>query len=202
MVNLIQIAPKNTPTFAMSRQKAAELLGISVDSVAFLLKSRYLPDLDAGRLITMANQPWMYTDGDYPVLQQGASELAPKKLVPPRKYIGESAAHSDAECVEANQGVWAGFNVDHVLAARFLPVTLRKFPVSVLQIHEANRGDEEKVSFVATLAGRVRELGAPSLNYIDPSLSVEDQAIVAALLTSRSTSTVPGPCGKLKQPNA
>ena len=44
MVNLIQIAPKNAPTFAMSRQKAAELLGISVDSVAFLLKSRYLPD--------------------------------------------------------------------------------------------------------------------------------------------------------------
>ena len=30
MVNLIQIAPKNAPTFAMSRQKAAELLGISV----------------------------------------------------------------------------------------------------------------------------------------------------------------------------
>ena len=108
MVNLIQIAPKNAPTFAMSRQKAAELLGISVDSVAFLLKSRYLPDLDAGRLIAMANQPWLYTDGDFPVLQQGASELAPKKMLPARKYIGESAIHSDAECVEANQGQWAG----------------------------------------------------------------------------------------------
>ena len=104
MVNLIQIAPKNAPTFAMSRQKAAELLGISVDSVAFLLKSRYLPDLDAGRLIKMANQPWLYSDGDFPVLQQGASELAPKKMLPARKYIGESAIHSDAECVEANQG--------------------------------------------------------------------------------------------------
>lgn len=93
MVNLIQIAPKNAPTFAMSRQKAAELLGISVDSVAFLLKSRYLPDLDAGRLISMANQPWLYSDGDFPVLQQGASELAPKKMLPARKYIGESAIH-------------------------------------------------------------------------------------------------------------
>ena len=201
MVNLIQIAPKNAPTFAMSRQKAAELLGISVDSVAFLLKSRYLPDLDAGRLIKMANQPWLYSDGDFPVLQQGASELAPKKMLPARKYIGESAIHSDAECVEANQGQWAGFNVDHVLGARFLPVTLRKFPVSVLQIHDVNDDDEERVSFVATLAGRVRELGAPELNYLDPSLSPEDRQIVETLLTSRSTSTVPGPCGKLKHPN-
>ncbi|MCJ0906162.1 transcriptional regulator [Rhodococcus sp. SRB_17] len=202
MVNLIQIDPAVPATYAMSRQKAAEFLGISVDSVGFLLKSRYLPDLDARRLLSMAGQPWLYSDGDYPVLQQGASEHAPKKLVPPRKYIGESAAHSDIECVEANQGVWAGFNVDHVLAARFLPVTLRKFPVSVLQIHEANSADEERVSFVATLAGRVRELGAPHLNYIDKSLSAEDQEIVRTLLTSRSTSTVPGPCGKLKQPNA
>lgn len=202
MVNLIQIAPDNTPTFAMSRQKAAELLGISVDSVGFLLKSRYLPDLDAGRLIAMANQPWLYADGDFPVLQQGPSEHAPKKLVPPRKYIGESAVHSDVECVEANQGVWAGFNVDHVLAARFLPVTLRKFPVTVLQIHDVNDADDERVSFVATLAGRVRELGAPTLNYVDPSLSAEDRQIVETILTSRSTSTVPGPCGKLKQPGA
>lgn len=92
-------------------------------------------------------------------------------MLPARKYIGESAIHSDAECVEANQGQWAGFNVDHVLGARFLPVTLRKFPVSVLQIHDVNDDDEERVSFVATLAGRVRELGAPELNYIDPSLS-------------------------------
>ncbi|XGU20203.1 hypothetical protein ACETU7_04020 [Rhodococcus sp. 3Y1] len=66
-----------------------------------------------------------------------------------------------------------GINVDHVLGARFLPVTLRKFPVSVLQIHDVNDDDEERVSFVATLAGRVREPGAPELNYIDPSLSPE-----------------------------
>lgn len=82
MVNLIQIAPKNAPTFAMSRQKAAELLGISVDSVAFLLKSRYLPDLDAGRLIKMANQPWLYSDGDFPVLQQAHPNLPPRRCCP------------------------------------------------------------------------------------------------------------------------
>ncbi len=84
MVNLIQIAPpKNAPpTFAMSRQKAAELLGISVDSVAFLLKSRYLPDLDAGRLIKMANQPWLYSDGDFPVLQQRIRTCPPRRCCP------------------------------------------------------------------------------------------------------------------------
>lgn len=35
MVNLIQIAPKDAPTFAMSRQKAAELLGISSTASRF-----------------------------------------------------------------------------------------------------------------------------------------------------------------------
>ncbi|MBX4171232.1 MULTISPECIES: transcriptional regulator [Rhodococcus] len=195
---LIQQDSDRKASLTVSRQKAAELLGTSDASVQFLLESGYLPDLDVSRLLTMANYPLLYTDGDYPVLQQAlASAIEPEPYLN-RTQIGESVKHTDAECVLANQGAWTNFRDSDVLAARFLPVTLRKFTVSVLHVTGILGYNGDRTVYDATLAGRVRELGKPELNFIDPNLSPADQEIVRTLLTSRSTSNVPGPCGKLK----
>ncbi|MCX5044075.1 transcriptional regulator [Aldersonia sp. NBC_00410] len=195
---LIQQASAPKANLTVSRQKAAELLGTADASVQFLLDSGYLPDLDASRLLTMASYPLLYSDGNYPVLQQALSTgIAPEPYLN-RTKIGESATHSDAECVLANQGAWTNFRDADVLAARFLPVTLRKFTVSVLHVTGLVGHNGDRTVYDATLAGRVRELGRSELDFIDPSLSAADQEIVRTLLTSRSTSNVPGPCGKLK----
>ncbi|KAB2585654.1 transcriptional regulator [Rhodococcus erythropolis] len=195
---LIQQNVPKKATLTVSRQKAAELIGTADASVQFLLDSGYLPDLDAIRLVTMANYPLLYSDGNYPVLQQAlATEIAPEPHLN-RTKIGESAEHTDRECVLANQGAWTNFRDSDVLAARFLPVTLRKFTVSVLHVTGILAYNGDRTVYDATLAGRVRELGRPEMNFIDPALSPEDQEIVRTLLTSRSTSNVPGPCGKLK----
>ncbi|MGB3707046.1 transcriptional regulator [Gordonia sp. (in: high G+C Gram-positive bacteria)] len=197
--NLIQqSAPEHAPLI-VSRQKAAQLLSTSDSSIQFLLASGYLPDLNASRLLAMADYPFLFADGDYPILQQALVAPVKPELNLNRTKMGESASLTDLECVLANQGAWAGFNDDDVLAARFLPVTLRKFTVSVLQVTRALPGVEGRTVFEATLAGRVRELGRSDLNYVDPELSSADQEIVRTLLASRSTSNVPGPCGKLKK---
>ncbi len=198
MTNLIQQEATPKASLIVSRQKAAELLKTSVSSIQFLLDSGYLPDLDAKRLLTMADYPLLYSDTDYPVLQQAlGADSQPEPLLN-RTRVGESAQHSDAVCLLANQGAWMGFRDSDVLSARFLPVTLRKFTVSVLHVTGILGTVGDRTVYDATLAGRVRELGNPDLNYIDPSLSPADQDIVHTLLTSRSTSNVPGPCGKLK----
>lgn len=196
---LIQQAPTQPPALTISRQKAAELLGTADASVQFLLDSGYLPDLDVSRLITMANYPQLYSDGDYPVLQQALSASTTPEPYLNRKLVGESVNHNPSECVLANQGAWTGFRDADVVAARFLPVTLRKFTVSVLDVSGILGYNGDRTVYDATLAGRVRELGRPDLNYINPSLSPADAEIVRTLLTSRSTSNVPGPCGKLKK---
>ncbi|MFZ2528200.1 MAG: transcriptional regulator [Rhodococcus sp. (in: high G+C Gram-positive bacteria)] len=195
---LIQKKSDHNATLTVSRPKAAELLSTSDASVLFLLESGYLPDLDASRLITMANYPLLYAGGDYPVLQQALSSTVDPEPYLQRTKIGESADHTDAECVLANQGAWTNFRDSDVLAARFLPVTLRKFTVSVLHVTGILGYIGDRTVYDATLAGRVRELGRKELNFIDPSLALEDQEIVRTLLASRSTSNVPGPCGKLK----
>lgn len=77
-------------------------------------------------------------------------------------------------------GAWTNFRDSDVLAARFLPVTLRKFTVSVLHVTGGILGyNGDRTVYDATLAGRVRELGKPELNFIDPpNLSPADQEIV------------------------
>lgn len=196
---LIQQAAPHHPPVIISRQKAAELLGTADTSMQFLLDSGYLPDLDVSRLLAMASHPLLYSDGDYPVLQQALSTLSDPEVNLNRTKVGESVTHTDDECVLANQGAWGQFRDADVLAARFLPVTLRKFTVSVLHVTGNFPRKDDRTVYKATLAGRVRELGRPELNYIDPTLSAADQQIVHTLLTSRSTSNVPGPCGKLKK---
>lgn len=185
----------------LNRQQCADLLGITTDSVQFLEKSGYLPTLHLSRILTLSNYPLLLADTDYPVLQQALS--APvhehKDTVLPRTKIGESAAHTTDECIKANQGWWAGFNDAALLKARFLPVTLRKYTVSVLEIHGVLGHRGNRVAYEATLAGRVKVLGEPDANYVDTTLSDQEQDTVRTLLTSRSSSNVPGPCGKLRK---
>lgn len=95
---LIQQDSDRKASLTVSRQKAAELLGTSDASVQFLLESGYLPDLDVSRLLTMANYPLLYTDGDYPVLQQAlASAIEPEPIsIAPRSVRASSTPTPNA----------------------------------------------------------------------------------------------------------
>jgi hypothetical protein len=146
--------------------------------------------------------------GDQPVLRQGVKEAAGPN--DPRPFIGESTDHDDDEVLEVDRMSWR-CNKDAVLAAGLLPVTMSGFPVTVLKILDEEPIDEryESVSasgrrtvevrwkFSAELAGRVRILGDPDADFIRPTLTPQERAVVVRFLSGRSAARSGGPMAYL-----
>ncbi|MDH6284314.1 transcriptional regulator [Prescottella agglutinans] len=205
----------------LTRRQAADQLQLSPGGIDRLLDSGYLPDLSVQRIWDLSKRRILLADGCQPVLRQGLKADAEDGPSPqfPRKYMGESADLTDHEVVAADQQWWR-CDPDNVVNARFLPVTIAGFPVTVLEIHslraqdtrpfEARNGrqmTEIRYSFEATLAGRVRELGHLRADenhheafFVDTALSPADQERVLHLLKGRSTAKSGGPIAYL--PNA
>ncbi|WP_326603437.1 transcriptional regulator [Rhodococcus sp. PD04] len=205
----------------LSRRQAADQLQISPGGIDRLLDSGYLPDLSVQRIWDLSKRGILIADGCQPVLRQGL--MAPADDDPstkyPREFMGESKDLNPKQVVEADQQWWR-CEPQNVENARFLPVTISGFPVTVLKIHRvrdtltqrftARNGREMteiRYSFEAELAGRVNELGhlranedSPEAFYVDPTLSDAERERVLHLLKGRSTAQSGGPIAYL--PNA
>lgn len=207
----------------LSRRQAAEQLQISPGGIDRLLDSRYLPDLSVQRIWDLSKRRILIADGCQPVLRQGL--MAPADDDPstkyPREFIGESADLTNDQVLAADQQWWR-CEPQNVVNARFLPVTIAGFPVTVLKILGDRERDrithrftarngremtEIRYSFEARLAGRVKELGhlhadedSSEAFCIDPDLSDAERERVLFLLKGRSTAQSGGPIAYL--PNA
>ena len=213
---------ENTTVFPhLSRRQAADQLQISLGGIDRLLASGYLPDLSVQRIWDLSTRRILIADGCQPVLRQGLKTLADDdpSTKYPREFMGESWDLDDDEVVAADQQWWR-CEPQNVVNARFLPVTIAGFPVTVLRIRgvreavphrfTARNGHEMteiRYSFDAELAGRARELGHLRADedcveafYVDPALPDAERERVLLLLKGRSTAQSGGPIAYL--PNA
>lgn len=215
--NVFTVASPGQPSGELSKPKAADLLQMNQRGISLLLDSGYLPDLEIGRIMRLAGRSILATDGNQPVLRQAAARPAPvdERSDPSgrrRAFVGDSAQLSDIDVVEADR-MWWRSDPDTVCEAELLPVTLAGFPVTVLKILGADGGPDRVVrpkkaggsrefvevrhAYKAELAGRVRQLGSPELDYIAPNLSPAEQETVRIFLESRSTARSGGPIAYL-----
>lgn len=205
---ILTTPPSGRPSGHLSRRQAADLLEMNVQGIDKLLNSGYLPDLKLERLLTLAARPMLVAKGDQPVLRQGVKELAgPDDR---REFIGESTDHDDDEVLEVDR-MWWRCNKDAVLAAGLLPVTMSGFPVTVLKILDeepraqryesvsasGRRIVEVRYEFFAELAGRVRTLGVPDADFVSPTLTPQERAVVVRFLSGRSAARSGGPMAYL-----
>ncbi|TFH68152.1 hypothetical protein [Cellulomonas sp. HD19AZ1] len=210
MTNTITpVYPSTLQADELSRRQVAEMLQTTARSVEKLTASGYLPDLRAGRVLSLARRPFLYTDGVQPVLRQAVAQIDPDGE---RDYIGEGAMLTDAQQLDADRRWWR-CDAEQVVAAGLLPVTLAGFVVTVLKIIDTEtqvrrvipgRGAqtttvEVRYAFSASIAGRSRALGEPERDYLAPDLSDQERDTVQVMLGGRSSARSGGPFAYLPQ---
>ncbi len=207
---ILHAPPPGGPSGILTRPQAADLLQVSPRTVDLLLDSGYLPDLGIERVLRAARTPYLeVVDADQPVLRQALAKPEPERP-DVRPFMGESATLSDADVVLADC-MWWRADPDLVVKAELLPVTVGGFVVTVLWVRgvasaervllEAGGGSRRRsrdvthvrYAFEATLAGRVRALGEPGRDYVDPTLPPELADAARVMLGARSTARSGGP---------
>lgn len=206
-IKLVPVHQATIPGDTLSRRQAADMLQMNPRGVEKLLTTGYLPDLSVSRIVGLARRPVIHADGQQPVLRQAPAELDTED---DRDYLGEGAALTDEQQVEADRQWWR-CDPEAVVNAGLLPVTISGFFTTVLKIHgvevqvrrvipgsEGRKSSVEvRYGFHATLAGRVRALGEPESDYIAPDLSNEEREAVLTFLGGRSTARSGGPIAYL-----
>lgn len=194
----------------LTRQQAASVLQITKRSVAKVLDSKYLSALTVDQITTLSKYPALLSPDQQPVLRQRIAQQAGQETLP-RAWIGESANLTDSEVVDADSRWWR-CSPDNIVHARFLPVTIAGFVVTVLHIHglrdtatrewdskQGRAGHEVRHAFEATLAARVRELGHPESNFVNPTLTPQEANHVRTILGGRSSAHSGGPIAYLPE---
>ncbi|WP_331750850.1 helix-turn-helix domain-containing protein (plasmid) [Streptomyces globisporus] len=156
------VRPEAVPASILSRSEAASMLGVSVNTLAKLLDSGFLPGLNASWVTTLLEAPEVrVTEGVLPVLRTG-SPAVPSLEGDTREAIGAGADMDDAQFLEASRQWWR-CDADVIVAAGVLPVAVAGWVVGVLTIHGVQetrrlaRG-EVRHAFAAEVAGRVGTL--------------------------------------------
>ncbi|MDV6271377.1 hypothetical protein [Rhodococcus globerulus] len=160
-------------------------------------------------MTALSKYPALLSPDQQPVLRQRIARQVGGEEPLPRAWIGESATLTDTDVVDANSRWWR-CNPDRIVDAGFLPVTIAGFVVTILHIQglrdTANRKWDSKQgrtihqvrhAFDATLAARVRELGHPASNFIDPTLTSQEANHVRTILGGRSSAHSGGPIAYL-----
>lgn len=150
------------PASVLSRSEAASVLGVSVNTLAKLLDSGFLPGLNVAWVTTLLGAPQVrVTEGVLPVLRTGIPAV-PSREGDTREVIGAGARMADAPFLEASRQWWR-CDADAIVSAGALAVAVGGWVVGVLTIHGVQetrrfaRG-EVRHSFIAEIAGRVGTL--------------------------------------------
>ncbi|MDF3143048.1 MULTISPECIES: hypothetical protein [unclassified Streptomyces] len=149
----------------LTRAQAANVLGLSPNTVSKLLDSRFLGDLQATRVLTLARAPHVsVVEGMLPVLRTAAA-ASPSHPDDDRDFIGDSPLLTDEQFLEASRQWWR-CEPETIVTAGVLPVAVAGWVTGVLAIQgrddtrHLGRG-EVRHSFTATVVGRVGTLDAP-----------------------------------------
>lgn len=185
-----------------TRSQAANALGLSPNTVGKLLDSRFLRDLQATRVLTLARAPHVsVVQGVLPVLRTAAA-APPLDEDDDRDFIGDSPDLTDEQFLRASRQWWR-CEPETIVAAGVLPVAVAGWVTGVLTItgHDGtqHRGrGEVRHSFTATVAGRVGTLDAPeSFRVLATDRAVAD--LTGRLLGARvHTAVSGGPIAYLK----
>lgn len=151
-----------TPASVLSRSEAASTLGVSVNTLAKLLDSGFLPGLNTSWVTELLEAPEVRViEGVLPVLRTG-SPAVPSLEGDTREVIGAGTDMNDAQFLEASRQWWR-CDADVIESAGVLPVAVAGWVVGVLTIHGVEetrrlaRG-EVRHAFAAKVAGRVGTL--------------------------------------------
>ncbi|MGX1301398.1 hypothetical protein RKD35_002886 [Streptomyces albogriseolus] len=196
MLPTIELArPEAAPASVLSRSEAASLLGVSVNTVAKLLDSGFLPGLEAVQVTALSRAPQVQvTEGVLPVLRTGAP-AAPSREGDTRETIGAGAGMADVPFLEGARQWWR-CDADTIVSARVLPVAVAGWVVGVLAVHGVQetrrfaRG-EVRHSFAAEIAGRVGTLDDRQSYRVMTSVP-ELAEVTARLLGARVQGAVSG----------
>lgn len=156
------VRPEAAPATVLSRSEAASMLKVSVNTVAKLLDSGFLPGLNVAWVTALLQAPQVrVTEGVLPVLRPGIPAV-PSLEGDTRELTGAGARMADAPFLEASRQWWR-CDADAIVSAGVLPVAMAGWVVGVLTVHGVEetrrfaRG-EVRHSFTAELAGRVGTL--------------------------------------------
>lgn len=196
MLPTIELArPEAAQASVLSRGEAASLLGVSVNTVAKLLDSGFLPGLEASSVMALSQAPQVrVTDGVLPVLRTGAP-AAPTREGDDRELIGAGASMTDVQFLEGARQWWR-CDAGTVTSAGVLVIAVAGWVVGVLAVHgvqetRAWKPGEVRHSFAADLVGRVGRLDdAGSFRVMTPVPALAE--LVARLLGARVQGAVSG----------
>lgn len=195
----------------VTTRQAAEVLGISPNSVKKLIAAQVLPEvhhrgvratLPLGDVQTLAGRLWIGPDelglDALPVLRVDAAEREEGERC--GTWKGYSARLTACEQLEALRAWWQG-DPDKICSAGFLPVTVSGFVVAVLaqikpadsirMIGRAGRA-EVRHRFTCSLGGRVADLVSLRVN-VAPTLPSAQASTVEKLLGNRIAAVSGGP---------
>ncbi|MEU7649244.1 hypothetical protein [Streptomyces huasconensis] len=192
--------PEAAPASVLSRSEAASVLGISVNTLAKLLDSGFLPSLEVTRVTALLQAPQVRVmEGVLPVLRTGIPAV-PSREGDTREVIGAGARMDDASFLEASRQWWR-CDPDAIVSAGVLPVAVGGWVVGVLTVHGVEKTwrlarGEVRHSFVAKVVGRVVTLGDKRSH----RLMAEDETVAELtfkLLGSRVRAVSGGPIAYL-----
>ncbi|WP_274036586.1 hypothetical protein [Streptomyces sp. MMBL 11-1] len=189
------VHPEAAPASTLSRSEAASMLGVSVNTLAKLLDSGFLPGLNASWVTALLEAPEVkVTEGVLPVLRTG-SPAVPSLEGDTREVIGAGADMDDAQFLEASRQWWR-CDADVIVLSGVLPVAVAGWVVGVLTIHGTQetrrfaRG-EVRHAFAAEIAGRVGTLvDKQSYELVTKDPAVAD--LTVSLLGARVQNAVSG----------
>lgn len=187
--------PEPAAASVLSRGEAASLLGVSVNTVAKLLESGFLPGLEASRVTALSRAPQVSVSaGVLPVLRTGAP-TTPSREGDDRELIGAGVGMTDVQFLEAARQWWR-CDPAAVTSAGVLAIAVAGWVVGVLAVKgvqesRAWKPGEVRHSFVAELAGRVGTLDDRG-SYRVMSSAPELAEVAARLLGARVQGAVSG----------
>ncbi|MFK0063405.1 hypothetical protein ACIQTN_29770 [Streptomyces werraensis] len=196
MLPTIELArPEAAPASVLSRSEAASLLGVSVNTVAKLLDSGFLPGLEAVRVTALSGAPQVQVSaGVLPVLRTGAPGV-PSREGDDREVIGAGASMTDRQFLEGARQWWR-CDAATVTSAGVLAIAVAGWVVGVLSVKgvqetRAWKPGEVRHSFVAEIAGRVGTLDDRQSYRVMTSVP-ELAEVTARLLGARVQGAVSG----------